>query len=63
MSSLKSLPKPFDTDMCVPLGRGHGCVTEELLNNSHIGTAFEDVSGRRMSKRVRRQAVAGNCLS
>jgi hypothetical protein len=63
MSGFKSLSESLDADMRITLGGGHGRMTKELLDNSHVGTSFQDMSRGRVSKGVRRQTVAGGCLS
>ena len=63
MGRFKSLPKSLDADMRVTLCGGHGRMTEELLDNSHVCPSFQDMSSGRVSKGVRRQAVPGSRLS
>ena len=62
MSSFKRPPKSLDADMRIALGGGHGRMTEELLDNSHVCPSFQDMGGGRVSKGVRGQTVTGSRL-
>jgi hypothetical protein len=52
------LAQPRHGDHCVDLGGRHRGVSEQLLHDSDVGAAFEQVGGERVPQRVRRQ-VAG----
>lgn len=53
MKLLHNLPQVIAIQVGINFRSGDGLMPEHLLHGTQIGTAFDQVSGKRMTKRVR----------
>jgi len=55
------LPQSFGVDVAVHLGGREGCVAEQLLDRSQVGTAFEQMRRKRVPQPVRVGDESAQC--